>query len=145
MDKSNKNNLDLDFYLDKRCRFNSRCQAIIYNKNKTKVLLFKVLDGRDFYMLPGGRIKFNEKSAIAIKREVKEETGYDLNYEFVRVDENFINKCGVDIMQYAFCYKAIYDGGVQEKFRCKDNNMQMFYWIDINKIYYLRTQIICFI
>ena len=43
--------------------FHSRASAIIYNKDKTKVLLFKIEDGRDFYLLPGGKIKFNEDVA----------------------------------------------------------------------------------
>ena len=30
--------------------------------NEAKVLLFKIEDGRDFYLLPGGKIKFNEDS-----------------------------------------------------------------------------------
>ena len=37
--------------------FNARVSAIIYNKDKTKVLLFKVEDGRDYFLLPGGRIE----------------------------------------------------------------------------------------
>ena len=37
-------------------RFNAIVSAIIYNKDKTKVLLFKIID-RDYFMLPGGRIK----------------------------------------------------------------------------------------
>ena len=43
---------------------------IIYNKDKTKILVFKIEDGRDYYMLPGGRIEFNESSIDSIKREI---------------------------------------------------------------------------
>ncbi len=47
--------MNLDFEID-NIRFNARVSAIIYSKDKTKVLLFKIID-RDYFMLPGGRIK----------------------------------------------------------------------------------------
>ena len=63
--------MNLDFEID-NIRFNARASAIIYNKDKTKVLLFKIVD-RDYFMLPGGRIEIYEDSLNAIKREIKEE------------------------------------------------------------------------
>lgn len=116
-------------------RFNARVSAIIYNEDKTKVLLFKIDDGRDFYMLPGGRIEMNEDSKSAIKREIKEELDYDLDYELCSIQENFVCKDSINIMQYCFCYKAIYNENIKElNFKCLDNNNQTFYWIDINDI-----------
>ena len=47
--------MNLDFEID-NIRFNARVSVIIYNKDKAKVLLFKIID-RDYFMLPGGRIK----------------------------------------------------------------------------------------
>lgn len=47
--------MNLDFEID-NIRFNAIVSAIIYNKDKAKVLLFKIID-RDYFMLPGGRIK----------------------------------------------------------------------------------------
>ena len=60
--------MNLDFEID-NIRFNARASAIIYNKDKTKVLLFKIVD-RDYFMLPGGRIEIYEDSLNAIKREI---------------------------------------------------------------------------
>lgn len=91
--------MDLDFSNENN-RFNARVAAIIYNKDKTKVLLFKVDDGRDFYMLPGGRIEFNEDSNQAIKREIKEELGWDLDYKLCSIQENFINVNGFNIIDF---------------------------------------------
>ena len=48
--------MNIDF-IDNKYRFNARSCAIIYNKDKTKVLLFKADETRDFYMLPGGKVK----------------------------------------------------------------------------------------
>ena len=73
--------MNLDFEID-NVRFNARASAIIYNKDKTKVLLFKIVD-RDYFMLPGGRIEIYEDSLNAIKREIKEiEIGLGILPEF---------------------------------------------------------------
>ena len=53
--------MNIDFLKDNN-RFNARVSAIIYNSEKNKVLLFKVDDGRNFYLLPGGRIEYYEDS-----------------------------------------------------------------------------------
>ena len=66
--------MNIDF-VDDNYRFNARSSAIIYNRDKTMVLLFSVGDDRDFYMLPGGRINYFENSKDAIIREIKEELG----------------------------------------------------------------------
>ena len=82
--------MNLDFEID-NIRFNARVSAIIYSKDKTKVLLFKIID-RDYFMLPGGRIEIYEDSLNAVKREVKEETGFNLEFELCSVQENFTEK-----------------------------------------------------
>ncbi len=125
--------MNLDYEVNNN-RFNARVSAIIYNKNKTKILLFKMTD-RDFYMLPGGRIELNEDSLTAIKREVMEELGFDLNFQLCSIQENFLEQENKKIMQYCFCYKAIYNNNVaNEKFICKDNDSQVFEWIDLKKL-----------
>ena len=126
--------MNLDFCTD-NYRFNARVSVIIYDKTKTKVLLFKVNDGRDFYMLPGGRIMVDEDSKNAIKREIKEELNFDLDYQLCSIQENFVSKNNINIMQYCFCYKAIYEGDIiDEVFNCLDNEGQLFEWIDIKNI-----------
>lgn len=126
--------MDLKFKIDNNS-FHSRASAIIYNKDKTKVLLFKVEDGRDFYLLPSGRIEFNEDSLMAIKREIKEEIGYDLQYKLCSIEEKFLKRKDENIMQYQFCYKAIYNEDIKEEhFNCLDHEGQTFTWIDINEL-----------
>ena len=125
--------MNLDYKIDNN-RFNARVSAIIYNKDKTQILLFKMRD-RDFYMLPGGRIEMNEDSLSAIKREISEELDFDLKFTLCSIQENFLKLENINIMQYCFCYKAIYDGKINdEKFVCKDNNSQVFEWIDLNDL-----------
>ena len=126
--------MDLDFKLND-FRFNARVSAIIYNKDKTKVLLFKVEDGRDYFLLPGGRIGINEDSKTAIKREIKEELGFDLEFNLCSIQENFVKKDNLDIMQYCFCYKAIYNEEINNDIlKCLDNDGQIFNWINIDDL-----------
>lgn len=126
--------MNLDFK-NNNYRFNARASVIIFNADKTKILLFRVEDGRDYYMLPGGRIEIFEDSKSAIAREVREELGYELDFDLCSVQENFITKDNQKIMQYCFCYKATYKNEIKDNiFKCKDNDNQQFYWVDINEI-----------
>lgn len=126
--------MNIEFKKD-NYRFNARASAIIFNKDKSKVLLFKVEDGRDYFLLPGGRIQFCEDSLTAIKREVMEELGYTIDFSFCSIQENFVEKDNKKITQYCFCYKGIYNDTIDSnKFICKDNANQYFFWIDIDKL-----------
>ena len=126
--------MNVDFVKDDY-RFNARASAIILNDKKDKILLFKIEDGRDYFLLPGGRIKLYEDSLTAIKREIKEELNYDINFTLCSIQENFVIKEDIKITQYNFCYKGIYNGTINSnKFVCKDNSNQYFYWIDIEKL-----------
>ena len=126
--------MNIDFEKD-NYRFNARTSAIIFNKDKSKVLLFRVEDGRDYFMLPGGRIELYEDSITAINREIMEELGYKIDFSLCSIQENFVEKDDKKIMQYCFCYKGIYNEDItSDKFVCKDNDQQYFYWIDIDKL-----------
>ena len=63
--------MNVDFVKDDY-RFNVRASAIILNEKKDKILLFKVEDDRNYFLLPGGRIELYEDSLTAIKRETLE-------------------------------------------------------------------------
>ena len=126
--------MNVDFVKDDYI-FNARASAIILNEKKDKILLFKVEDGRDYFLLPGGKIVLYEDSLTAIKREVMEELGYDIDFTLCSIQENFVIKEDIKIMQYSFCYKGIYKGIINtDRFVCKDNNNQYFYWVDIEQL-----------
>ena len=63
-------------YNDDNFFFLYRVSALIFNKDKTKILLFYGND-MDYYMLPGGKVHQLEKSEDAIKREIIEELGFN--------------------------------------------------------------------
>ena len=126
--------MNIEFEKDNN-RFSARTSAIIYNSDKTKVLLFKVEDGRDYFLLPGGRIEFNEDSKSAVKREIKEELDYDIDFDLCSIQENFLKQNNMITTQYCFVYKGIYDGKIKNNIiKCIDNDNQSFYWININEI-----------
>ena len=125
--------MDIDITKNNK-RFNTRASAIIYNKDKTKILLFKI-KGRDFYMLPGGRINYFEDSLSAIKREINEELGFNLDFKFCSVQEVFLRKDDKQIMQYCFCYKGVYEKDIKEEIiNSLDEKNQYFCWSDIDKL-----------
>ena len=88
--------MNLDFTKD-NYRFNARASAIILNEKQDKILLFKVEDGRDYFLLPSGRIELYEDSLTAIKREVKEELGYEIDFTLCSIQENFVIRKNVKI------------------------------------------------
>lgn len=126
--------MNLDF-IRENFRFNARTSALIYNSDKTKVLLFKV-EGRNFYMLPGGRIEELEESIDTIKREIKEEIGWDnLEFSFLALSEEFVNDKGYNNHQLNIIYKTIYNKPIVEiKFKGLEGDWINFEWIDIADI-----------
>jgi len=56
--------------------------GIIFNEDKTKVLLVKHFDGYDY---PGGGLKVGQKIDEALKRELIEETGYELKNDSMQL------------------------------------------------------------
>ena len=57
--------------------FNYRVSAVF--RCGDKILLHHGLD-KDHYTLPGGRVKDGESTVTALKREMKEEMGLDIEY-----------------------------------------------------------------
>lgn len=113
--------------------FAYRVSAIIYNSDKTKILLFRGNDC-NFYMLPGGKVHELEKSEDAIKREIKEEIGFeDLEFEMAGVSEEIVKE--KNIHQITFTYKTMYKDEIkEEKFKSIETDWINFEWVDVNKL-----------
>ena len=73
---------------EKGTRFGARVGAIIYNEDKTKILIENQHDKR--YMFPGGRIDVHEDSKTAIERELIEELNLKANLNLKYIVEMFI-------------------------------------------------------
>lgn len=125
---------DIKYKKDK-FNFVYRSSAIIYNKDKNKILLFYGNES-DFYMLPGGKVKEMETSINAIQREVKEELNYEnLSFEFVGVSEEIISNKNEDIHEITLTYKCIYDEEIPElPFKSLESDWINFKWVNINEL-----------
>ena len=117
-----------------------RVGALIYNYDKSKVLLYYG-NNADFYMLPGGKVKVLETSKKAIKRELKEELGFDnLEFDFAGISEEIIKDNVFNVHQLTLIYKCIYNGRITEtNIKGKDSDYNNFEWIDIQDLKKLKT------
>ncbi len=122
-------------YNNKNFNFAYRVSAIIYNADETKILLFYG-DDMDFYMLPGGKVKEQEKSDDAIKREIFEELGYEnLKFDFAGVSEELIAEKDNYIQEITITYKCQYMGNIEkESFKSKESDWINFKWVEISKL-----------
>ena len=111
-----------------------RTSAIIYDSSKKKVLLFHPLQ-RKVYMLPGGKVHQLEQTKDAIKREIYEELGWELEFDFVGISEEFLYNKDEKTQFINIIYKATYNGKITENsFYGKEGNWATFNWIDLNEL-----------
>lgn len=122
-------------YINNDFQFLYRTSAIIFNEDKSKVLLFNV-EGRNFYMLPGGKINQKEESINAIKREIKEELGYtNIEFSFLAVCEEFVIDKGFYNQQINLIYTGILKDKIKKiKFKGLEGDWINFEWIDVSTI-----------
>ena len=122
-------------YTNDDYQFLLRVSTLIFNEDESKVLLFNVT-GRSFYMLPGGKINELEESIDAIKREVKEELGWEnLEYKFLGVSEELVNDKGYNNHQINLIYKGIYKNKIdKEEFKGLEGDWINFKWVDVENI-----------
>ncbi len=126
--------MNLDFIKDD-FRLNVRTSALIFNKELNKILLFNV-EGREVYLLPGGRINQLEESSISIKREIKEELCWDdITFSFLGLSEEFVTDKGYNNHQINIIYKGVYNNEIkEEKFKGLEGDWINFEWVDIDNI-----------
>lgn len=122
-------------YKENNYQFHYRTSAIIYNKDKTKILLFKS-SNRDFYMLPGGKVNELESSEDALKREVQEETGLEINIiDFKCFSECVVTDKEMTYQQVEAIYEASYNDEINnDKFNGLEGNWILFKWFNINNL-----------
>ena len=86
-------------------RLNVRVGAIIRYKEDVVIEISKL--GLNS-VVPGGRIKINEKSTMALKRELKEELDFEIDENKLtlkKVFENFFNFNGNSVHEIYFLYE----------------------------------------
>ena len=131
-------NKDISFLMD-NTKYNSRVSAIILSSDAKKILLHTV-NGFDFYLLPGGRIKLKETGLEAIKRELNEEINlknielkerafieniFIFNNTFYHeIQQIFVTKLNSTNIQIQNC----------EEFVSAENSDLIYKWVNINDI-----------
>lgn len=122
-------------YKENNYQFHYRTSAIIYNNDKTKILLFKS-SNRDFYMLPGGKVNELESSEDALKREVKEETGLEISIiDFKCFSECVVTDKEMTYQQVEAIYEASYNDEINnDEFNGLEGNWILFKWFNINDL-----------
>lgn len=116
-------------------QFLCRTSAVIFNSDMTKVLLFNV-EGRKFYLLPGGKMAQREESIDAIKREVKEELGYEnIDFSFLAVSEQFVVDKGKFNQQINLIYKGVFKEEIKKlEFKGLEGDWINFCWVPVSDI-----------
>lgn len=113
-------------------RFGARVGAIIYNEDRTKILLENQDNKR--YMFPGGRIDVHEDSMSAIKRELLEELNITINLNFKYIVEMFLKSPHTKYHEIGFYYVSKID----EKMILNDTKSLdgdgHFVWIKIDEL-----------
>lgn len=130
-------------YEDDGNKFNFRVNAIIYNNDKTKILIHQI-DGYNFWLLPGGRLELLEDTKSAIIRELREELGLYFQIEkLYSVNETFFNLSNKKYHEIGFFYivkpvKSDYDNFnnicQKSKFTGIEGEKYIFKWIKLKDL-----------
>ena len=122
-------------FLEKNEKFNFRVAAIIFDDDRSHILIHKKIYN-DFWMLPGGKVQFGEDTLHGIKREIDEEIGLKGDYKLAYVCENFFKLQGINYHEICMFYYMIACKKISmEQFiDSKESNDQVFKWISKNNI-----------
>lgn len=128
-------------------KLNIRAAAVIIHKNK---ILVHKNNNLDHYALVGGRVEIGENSIDAIKREIKEEIGKEIEITGnIATIENFFKKEGTRYHEIMFVHRAEF---VDNKDKLIEYNLEniegkdylKYEWLEIGKIqdYPLKPKVI---
>lgn len=118
-------------------KLNVRAAAIIIHNNK--LLVHKNIN-KSHYALVGGRVKIGENSKTAIQREIKEETGKDVEVlNCIAVIENFFKIKDSKYHEILFVHQVEFVNEEDKKIEytlenAEGKEYQKYVWLDIDKI-----------
>ncbi|MBR3898030.1 MAG: NUDIX domain-containing protein [Bacilli bacterium] len=115
-------------------RFNCRTGAILYNEDKTKIILENQENKR--LVFPGGRIDIGENSKEALERELKEELNIEVSSKLKFILELFLKKDDRYYHEVGFYYIAeIEESEIKDNLKSLDSNGS-FNWFSIEELNY---------
>jgi 8-oxo-dGTP diphosphatase len=129
-----------DFHLDKDIRINNQRHAGIVIKDNSILLMHRIYNGVEYWVIPGGHIQKGEDPHKAVLREIEEETSIiaanpKLVFEFRNYKARGVE--GKD--NYDFYYICDYVSGTpilggEEKVKSNPNNFFEPMWVKLEKV-----------
>ena len=117
-------------------RFNYRVSGIFVD-SKNEKFLTNTVRGLDFIVLPGGRVELGEDSADALKREMMEELGKEIEIVSLKVlSESFFEFEGRNYHEIQFIYVAKFKDNELEKYDDVFNGLEekdVYKWYRIDE------------
>ncbi len=108
---------------------NNRVRGIIIDNGKI-LLMYRYKNGMEYWVVPGGGIEEGENEIEALKREMKEETNYDVQVG-KRVFDDKYN--GVDIGYFLIDkFEGELELGGPEKEQTSQENVYSPRWVDVS-------------
>ena len=104
------------------------CGAIIKKGNKILLTKRNVAPYKGYWCMPGGHIKWGERTEEAIKREVKEETGFNFQPKFFRYYDEIMPKIKWHAVALFFV------GKVTGSIKIDENEVKEFKWFSDREI-----------
>ena len=128
----------MDLCLDvENYKLNIRVAGVLIHNNK--VLTHKDVN-KDHYALPGGRIQIGENSKEALRREIQEELGKEIEIkQYIATIENFFEMDNKKYHEIYFLYNIEFINENDKKINYTIHNVEgkdylQYEWIDIEKI-----------
>ena len=118
-------------------KLNIRVGGILVHKNK--ILTHKNIN-KEHYALPGGRVQIGENSEDAIKREMREELGKNVEIlDYIGTIENFFEMGNIQYHEICFLYKIEFEDKKDIEIDYTMHNLEgkkylQYEWIDLSKI-----------
>lgn len=122
-------------------RFNYRVAGLIVKDNKLLIMQDK---GQPYFYVPGGRIKMNEKSEDAVKREIQEELGVEVNVDrMLWINENFFKEETSEEQFHEVCIFYLVELKENENLKGnefvvdEEGKIHTYYWKTLDEIKYI--------
>ena len=127
---------DISLMVEDNKKYNYRVGLLIQNKDE---VFIEFNPKFDFTTLPGGRIKILESSKEALKREIKEETEVEIDFDKIEIKaiiENFFEKNEIKCHEVYILYKLeVNDKKVfYDNMKNIDSTYSYYKWISKNKL-----------
>ena len=116
-------------------KFNFRVGAFILDLSNNYILLHKKKNS-NYWMLPGGRLEYGESTDDAIKREIREELGLDVNPKLVLITENFFSYNEEEVHEIDFDFICQYEEkvNIEHEFSGLEGEYLIFKWVNKENI-----------